>query len=423
MTNGQSGERVVLGTIDAGGAYCSRLAAGGGFVFLGGTAIDRSGDLPEAARPQPPYDQSAAARANAQTRYLFGQYRDLLPKLGSSVEDIVQLEQYVQRKVHADSYFAVATSGEFMGSARPAAATAQVGDYFPADAAVSVTGLALIPDAAAGFEKTYPGEEAGGNRKFSEAIAAGPYYFTTIFPSDRKAGVPAEVKVPEWIWSGSEIKREAQWGLKVLAERLESVGASLADVVDYTVFLTDAADLYEFDEVLRKALGPDAPSRTVIPSKGFALPRREGAFGHGDGAPRSEIQFRCLLPGKGATKTIVDGPGAGFGYQSAGVKAGPLLWLSSQVADTDQRGGAAQEVAGAFAKLETTCRNAGTDLTSLLRVRAIFTDAADVPVFFAALREAVPSDPPAVAIAVVDRPLHDAGASVAIDGVALVGGK
>jgi enamine deaminase RidA (YjgF/YER057c/UK114 family) len=421
MTDGQSGDRVVLGTIDAGGVYCSRLAAGGGFVFLGGTAIDASGGLSEEARPQPPYDQSAAARANAQTRYLFGQYRDLLPKLGSSIEDIVQLEQYVQRKVHADSYFAVATSGEFMGSARPAAATAQVGDYFPADAAISVTGLALIPDAASGFEKTYPGEEAGGNRKFSEAIAAGPYFFTTIFPSDRKTGVPAEVKVPEWIWSGSEIKREAQWGVKVLEERLEGVGASLSDVIDYTVFLTDASDLYELDQVLRKAIGEAAPSRTVIPSKGFALPRREGAFGHGDGAPRMEAQFRVLLPGKGASKTIVPGPGAGFGYQSAGVRAGSLLWLSSQVADSDQRGTAAQEVASAFDKLEATCRNAGTDLSNLLRVRAVLRRQSDVPVFFAALRKAVPNDPPAVALAVVDGPLHDAGASVAIDGVALVG--
>jgi enamine deaminase RidA (YjgF/YER057c/UK114 family) len=418
MTEG----RQVLGTIDAGGVYCSRLAAGGGFVFLGGTAIDETGGLAPSARPRPPYERSEAAKVEAQTRYLFGQYRDLLPKLGSSIEDIVQLEQYVQRKVHADGYFAVATSPEFMGKARPAAATAQVGDYFPEDAAISVTGLALVPDAAAGLEKTYPGEEAGGNRKFSESIAAGPYLFTTIFASDRKSGIHPDAKVPDWIWSGSEIGKEASWGVKVLEQRLAGSGASLSDVVDYTVFLTDVADLYEWDQVLAKAVGEAAPTRTVIPSRGFALPRREGAFGHGEGAPRMEAQFRCLLPGKGASKAVVPGPGAGFGYQSAGLRVGPLLWLSSQVADEERRGSAATEVSDVLDKLEATCRNAGTGLASLLRVRAVLTRQADVPVFFAALRKAVPHDPPAAAVVVVDPPLHVGGCSVAVDGVALVEG-
>jgi len=63
------------------------------------------------------------------------------------------------------------------------------------------------------------------------------------------------------------------------------------DIVDYTVFLTDPSDLYELDQAMTAAMPSGPPTRTVIPSKGFALPRREGAFGHEDGAPRMEMQF------------------------------------------------------------------------------------------------------------------------------------
>ena len=63
----RSGKRAVAGTIDAGGVYCSRAAAGGGFVFLAGTAMDETGRLADAARPAPPYEYSASAQARAQT--------------------------------------------------------------------------------------------------------------------------------------------------------------------------------------------------------------------------------------------------------------------------------------------------------------------------------------------------------------------
>src|SRR5947207_718503 len=104
MSN-RPGRRMVIGTIDAGGVYCSRAAAGGGFVFLSATAMDESGQLAQAAKPRPPYEGSEAARSRAQTRHVFEQYRELLPKIGSSLHDIVQLEQYVKLKVHTDGYF------------------------------------------------------------------------------------------------------------------------------------------------------------------------------------------------------------------------------------------------------------------------------------------------------------------------------
>jgi enamine deaminase RidA (YjgF/YER057c/UK114 family) len=414
-------ERTVVGTIDSGDVYASTVASAAGYVFFGGTAIDESGRLAANATPPEPYAGSAAAQAEAQGRHLFQMFDQMLPKVGSSVADIVQVEQYVKLKVHADAYFRVATSKDYLGKAVPVAATAQVGSYVPSEAAVAVTGLAIVPDADSGLLKSEPEDPSGAasaNRKFSELIFAGPYIFTTIFPSDRKSGLPEAARTPNWIWSGSEIGAEMKWGLEELRGRLANVGASLNDIVDYTVFLTDAGDLYEFDLAMKAAVGADAPSRTVIPSRGYALPRREGAFGHEQGAPRMEVQFRIRRPEAEIDKQIVDGPGAGFGYQSAAVRLGPLVWISSQVASPQHRGNAAAEIDDILAKIAETCANAGTSLADLLRIRVLLTNASDAAAFSAALRRAVPQDPPSVCIAVVPSALPVADATVAIDAVA-----
>src|SRR5436305_13776052 len=101
----RSNKRVVAGTIDAGGVYYSRVAAGGGFAVLGGTALDETGQLAAAAKPAPPYELSASAQARSEAQSLFAQWREALPKVGAGIKDVVQLEQYVKRKLSADAYF------------------------------------------------------------------------------------------------------------------------------------------------------------------------------------------------------------------------------------------------------------------------------------------------------------------------------
>lgn len=418
-----STKRAVAGTVDANGVYASRLAAAGGWVFLSLTAMDDTGSLAADARPAAPYELSEPAKARTQARSFMGALRDLLPTVGSSLTEIVQLENYAQRKVHVDPLFKVALGAGFVDKEKPTAATAQTGDLLPEGAAVGITGIAIAPDAAAGRVKEYPGADPAkaATRQFNETVAVGPYAFTTYFPTDTVTGIDPAVRAEDWNWRGSEIRNEAEYGVKKLTEKLAGLGATLADVVNYTLFLADPADLYEVDLAWRPAFGDKAPSRTVIPAKGFAVPRREGAFGHGEGALRMEAQFRFLRGGQGAQKQVVDGPGHGFGYQSAGVRAGSLLWISGQYADASRLGSPSREAADIFDKLAAVCRKGGTDLGQLLRVRAIVTDPAAARDVYAALKKVVPRDPPAVTILTAAR-LPVPAASVMIDGVAHVEG-
>lgn len=420
----QANSRDVAGIIDMGGVYCSRVAAGGGYVFLTGNPIDERGQLAERAIPPAPYEHSASAQIHLQTRYVFEQLGQYLPKVGSSLLDIAQLEQYIKLKIQSEGYFEVALSQEFMGRARPGGATAQVGSYFPQEAVMTVTGLALAPDESRRFVKSFPGDK-NPNSRFADVVAAGAYGFTTYYPANMApdGGLHPSVQTENWIWRGSEIRKEADFAIETLQIKLDMTGASMSDVVDYTVYLTDVGDLYEVDEVFSAAMGEDAPSRTVIPIKGTALPRREGAFGHEEGAPRMEVQFRWLLPGQDAEKVVVPGPGAGFGYQSSGVRGGPLLWVSSRFAEPQHSGqGAEAEVDSILGQLDETCQNAGTNLSNLLRLRALVTEPDDALAVFAALKRAVPVDPPAVCIAVVPPPFSVAECTLALDAVAYVEG-
>jgi enamine deaminase RidA (YjgF/YER057c/UK114 family) len=422
----RSNERAVAGTIDSGGVYTSRAAAGGGYVFVAGTAMSDDGTLPDAAQPAAPYELSEAAKARAQARSMMESYQAILPLVGSSLDDLVQLENYVSLKTHVDGYFKTALAKPFIAGDRPTAATAQVGDFFPAGAVIANTGLAIAPDAASGFIREFPGAEdpaKRAGRQFNDMVAVGPLAFTTYFPTDMVTGIHPSVRTEDWNWRNSEIRAEAEYGITVMTDKLATIGATLADIVDYTLFLTDVGDLYEFDLAFGAALGDNPPSRTVIPSLRFAVPRREGARGHAEGALRMEAQFRILRPGHGAEKVVVDGPTDGLGTASPGVRVGSLLWLASQSADRELRGGPIEaELDNILAKLDAVSRNGGTDIGSLLRLRAIVRRPEDAFAVFAALRRAVPKDPPVVSIVVVPGPLPVANAAVALDGVAFVPG-
>jgi enamine deaminase RidA (YjgF/YER057c/UK114 family) len=414
-------QRSVAGVIDAPGAYTSTVAAGGGFAFLAGTAIDDDGRLALDAQPQGPYGGSTTARAHTETRFIYGQWKKALSEVGSSLADMVQIEQYVTHKVQAEAYFAEALGDDFLGTGTVNGATAQIGEYFPSGATICLQGLAVVPDGGPSFTKTFPLAGGSPTGKFADPVGGGPYLFTTMFPMDRAAeGLPADVRLPGWSWGGSEVASEAKWAVNQLRGKLESVGGTLADVVDYTLLLSDLDDLYEFDVVMRAALGDHAPTRTVVPMRGSALPRVEDAVGHSAGAARLEIQFRCLNAQAGGTKSVVAGSELEIGHQSAGIRVDQLLWLSSQCARPTARGNVQAEIDDVLEQLGETCERASTSLGNLLRLRVQVTDRSAAGPLFDSLRRAVPDNPPAVTVLGVDA-LPVPETTVAIDGVALVG--
>ena len=81
--------RVVVDQIDGNGIYCSRLAAGGPFVFMATVSIDDEGTFAEDAVVPPLYHLSTSAQVRYQTHSIWSRYSRGLDQLGSSANDVV----------------------------------------------------------------------------------------------------------------------------------------------------------------------------------------------------------------------------------------------------------------------------------------------------------------------------------------------
>lgn len=431
--------RVVGDVIDGDGIYCSRLATAGPFVFLGGTAVDAEGRLAAEAAVEPPYHVSPPAHVVHQARYLFDEFSKVLVGVGSSLDQMLQVEQFTPSKVYADGY--IDTRSAYLVRGRPTTAFAATGALLPEGAVICSTGIALRP--GGGFGKEIPpppaaaegeaspwadlGEAFSEEAPYNDIVLAGPYVFVTgDVTIDWETGdVDPAAKVADWIWVGSEARGEAEVLLSRLQDRLKGIGASLADVVHVTMFVIDIGDLFELDRVWRRFFGDDPPARTVIPVRGVGCPRWEGEkLGHRDRAVKLEHQVRAIRPAFGATREVVTTGAGGLAHEAEAIKAGSLLWISQQYAG--DRGGlrsaedTESQVRFIFDRIGELCRQAGTTPENLVRVRAFVLDPDDGYLVYERLRELMPADPPTVAITAVPGPLLLPGASVFLDAVAYV---
>jgi enamine deaminase RidA (YjgF/YER057c/UK114 family) len=438
ILKGSSGKaRVVKDLVEGNGLYYSRIAAGGPWIFLASTAADHVGMLAADARVKPPYHLSPAAQVRYQTEYILNRYKEGLAELGSSFDDIVQVEQYIQLKAHADGYLEVSRAPGYLDHDRPSSALVPTGTFLPEGCVVNPMGIAVIPDPEKGFKKgpafsghPYPGLPLTFGSHYEkeapvgEIITAGPYVFCTVTAADIKVGLRPDVKVADYVWWGNEIRNEARFAGEALAKKLAAVGTTLENVVHCTVHLNEIEDLYELDLVWKKLFPVAPPARTVTPVPGLFLPRREGAKTHAEGALKMELQFRSIRPGFGANKEIVSTGDEPLSWESEAVRAGSLLWITGQFAggpdglktapDTDS------QIAYIFKRLDGICRAGGTTLGNLLRLRGYVTDVRDSRLIYAALKRAVPTEPPCVCITSIPGPFQIPGASVMIDAVAYV---
>lgn len=437
MTDIKDLGRTVMQTVDAEGFYFSRLATGGPWVFMASIAVDETGGVAEAAQVPVPYKLSQSAHSRAQTHFILDSYKEGLASVGADFNDIVQVEQYVSYKAHADGYLEVSRAPGYLEADRPSSALMTSGDFFPVECVVNPSAIAYIPGYGLKKETTFsngpkpPLSELYGSHYAKESptgeiAMAGPYVYTTITAVGGLDDVHPDAKVVPGVWWGNEIRNETRFGLKALATKLGVVGTEVANAMHCTVHLTHIDDLYELDLVWKKAFGDNPPARTVVPVRGLFMPRREGARGHEENAIRVEMQFRSIRPGYGIDKQIIETDLETFGHEPVATRAGSLLWTSGQL------GGGRDGVAGngsteaqleeIFRRLGVICAAGGTSLDNLLRLRAYVTDANEAGLVYAALKKAVPQNPPVVCVTGVPGPLQVEGCTVIVDAVAHVPG-
>lgn len=435
---GRAGTRAVAGLVDGHGRYFSRAAAGGQFVFAASTAVEDDGSFAQAARLEPPYHLSPSARVRAQTGFIYERLESALSELGSSIADVVQIEQFLAGKRYADGYIEASrgpTSGVFERD-RPASALVWTGPFDPEDCSVLPTLTAARPEHGAVKEIALPapgvqnitvmpglGGAYASEPIYNELVTAGDYAFPVgLVASDWETGVHPDVRIPDWVTHGDAARNETAYNLRILERTLQTIGAKLRNTVHCTIYLVDLGDLYEVDRVWQEWFPePERrPSRTIVPVPSLLLPRDEKATTHAEGAVRMEWLAQAVKPGSGEPQQV----SLGLSYsdvQPDAVLAGSLLWTSGLVAPGPARrgdAGADAQVESIFEDLNRICGEAGTSLDQLLRVRAFVVDPSDSAAVHSALARSVPADPPCLAVAAVPGPLSFPGARVVIDAVA-----
>ena len=430
-----SNHRRTAGLIDGNGIYQSRAASAGSWVFAASPPVDALGQPAPEAAVEPPYHLSPSATVRAQSRYILDSYHQAFAELDTSFENVSQIEQYITSKAHADGYLETSRGKGYLERRRPGSCLLQTGTFLPNGTVIQAMPIAFTN--SSGFTKeittsgllyVQPKGERGGTYEeegpFSEVVMAGPYVFCTLWASDYKTGVHPDVQVEQWVWWGDEMRSEANWAVNALDRKLEAGGTTSDQVVHCTAFLNDLGDLYELDQVWSRKFPEDPPARTLLPVRGQGSPRREGALTHADGAMKMEIQIRALRPGHGTERKVISTGAETLGHHSEAVQAGELLWISGTYAGDrgGLRGGpsTAGQIDHILERFSDICAAAGTDLSNLLRVRAYLVDVDDGYQVYAGLRNAIPQDPPCVAINEVRPPLPLPGATVMMDAIALV---
>jgi len=112
------------------------------------------------------------------------------------------------------------------------------------------------------IERITPAGVPAPRGPYSPAVRAGDFLFVSgQGPIDPTSNALIE----------GDIRQQTKLVLDNIRRILEGCGASVADVVQCTVFLADAADFAAMNQVYAEFFGPHKPARTTVEAK-FVLP-------------------------------------------------------------------------------------------------------------------------------------------------------
>jgi enamine deaminase RidA (YjgF/YER057c/UK114 family) len=359
--------------------------------------------------------------------------RALLPRLNEALtaagcnlrRDLVRIYQWMAGpRVRMDPYNRV--MAELIDEPRPASTAIGVRRVLSPGAGVAVDGIAL--DSA--FERTgfeAPSDVPQPVVRYSPALRAGDWIFLAGFlPTDfcgdvgrRPLGEPSalapEARINPHFWHGSEIEAQTEYTLSMLARIADAAGASLARCVKADLYMGKPCDLVGIERVWRRWFPERPPARVVVPHAGLA----------GRGC-RLEIALMLLADDSPLTIETIESSAAPepFLHEPQAVKAGPLLFLSTQL-PTDPAGRAPSlpsyaqpartQLRALLESAATICEAAGTSLRNLCRRQTFVDDLARVPEMWDEWRAHFPSDPPASTTVEIGGPLPVPGAHLLLD--------
>lgn len=377
----------------------------------------RSGLAPE-ADIEPGLPNYGASAMKRQTRYIYQNLTKILKAGGSSLEDLIRVDQYVAD--HAQFPYYIEARNEFLLRDRPTS-SALVVNNLEVPEAVIVADFISVVSGGEGYRK----ESFGCNKipqplaGYSVAQQVGDLVFLPgNLASDYKTGLAPEARVDHIFWYDLDIKKQTEFILKTRRIVLEELGLGLEDVVMALVYMMDVRDFPGFEEIWVEHFPKEPPARTVIPVD------RLGFTGH-----IIEISVIAVRQGRRFRKETVETSRAPhpLTHEPQAVKVGPYLFLSGQMA-IDEKGLAREaqvnprlqyhessvkkQTSYIMKNVQAICEAAGGSLDCIVKRQAFHSDLREMYPAFEVWREAFPQNAPVSTTVSPDSPLPVPGCSL-----------
>ncbi|MCC7106890.1 MAG: hypothetical protein IT307_17290 [Chloroflexi bacterium] len=391
----------------------------GDHVFLSGLmATDfEHGLAPEAQTdPRRPFHELPVTK---QTHHIFRAMGRIMEAAGSSLDNIVRVDQFFPERDPAKGYFPVRDL--YLTHDRPASTAVEI-DALPVPGTVlevDTFGIVSRP----GLEKEAI-NTTGAARPlagYSMAIRAGSWVWTAgasptdftswaPYPTALGTAVAEQAQVDPNFWHGYEIVSQTRYVLGKLRAYLDAAGTDFDHVVKAQVYMADTRDYWGFQQVWREAFPERPPATTIIPIDRMAM-----------SGSRVEISLVATMPGSGLDHEAIETNGAPrpLGHSPQAIRAGEYLFLAGQLATDGEgkdpraapdprfpyyRDGAKGQMEVMLEHVEAICRAAGGSLASVVKTQLFYTDLRELAPSFDAWEAAFASEPPAATMVGITGP-------------------
>jgi enamine deaminase RidA (YjgF/YER057c/UK114 family) len=351
-------------------------------------------------------------RTVPQTDWIYNRLSTILEAAGSSLGNIVRLDQFFATRGDKPGYFPVRRA--HLRENLPVSAALEMSGLLVPDAGVQVDSYAIIPNGAFVKEAINTDNAPRVVVGHSMAVRAGDWIWTSgATPTDLKVsaeystapdGLADEARANPNYNYDYPITKQAQYVIKKLKAYLQAAGSDLDRVVKMQAYLTDMTDLFDFMQVFEHHFPENPPALLVAPLT------RVGVLGG-----RLEVSVVALSSDSTIERVVVSVPnGHGtLGPYPEAVRAGNLLFLSGQVA-VDSYGlhpdaqvnpqqpylksPAKQQMQVIVDNIARVCEAAGGSIDSTVKAVLFFRDLADVAPAMEVWGAAFGDIPPAISI-------------------------
>ena len=387
----------------------------------------------------------------AQTWQVYQQLKEILRAAGTTEQHLLLLMIYMQAVREFPSVVRVREK-IFSPQDPPPSTAAQVGAFALPQSVFCIDGIAVVPDLARGIDKAVIQRTGQFDQMALSHYQLGSRAGDLLFIAGVVGVRPEKGEV---IRGGENLDAEGRRALAfasraeqdrdemVMAQAifiyraidgvLREQGATLADLVKLTIYLTDMRSLPAVDRVGRQFLGERPPATTVYEVQQLAMPEF-----------LVEVDGIAVLPGRGTAREVVPADGAAaWSHQSPVTRAGDLVFLSGLMGEDAETGRmpmraedlcqgilapaaeglASRELEGPtmaqataiYAKAARLLGAAGSSLENILRTTVYLRDIRDYPAIERLHRRLFGAQAPAIMVCQTDGlPLRDARLEIEI---------